>query len=100
MGREHAAILGEMQDVEVAAVFSRSRERAVSAAALCNARAFTDVEALLHEAEIDAVDVCLPSSAHRGRSSPRSIAENTFLRNATCAGLRRGAGHACRFTTQ
>jgi predicted dehydrogenase len=66
MGKEHASILGEMPDVQVVAVFSRDREHAASVAALCGARAFTDIEALLNEAKIDAVDVCLPSNAHKG----------------------------------
>jgi UDP-N-acetylglucosamine 3-dehydrogenase len=64
MGTVHAAAYAAMPEVSVAAVFSRDPARAAAAAAICKAQPFTDAEALMRHADIDAVDVCLPSAVH------------------------------------
>jgi predicted dehydrogenase len=61
----HAAAYADMKDVEVAGVFSRVGERARSAAELCNAEPVTNPDALIADAGVDAVDVCLPTAMHR-----------------------------------
>jgi predicted dehydrogenase len=64
MGAVHASAYTAMSDdVEVVGVFSRNQERAQAVASICHARPFASVEALL--AEVDAVDVCLPTPVHR-----------------------------------
>jgi predicted dehydrogenase len=64
MGAEHAFVFGEMEDVEVIGVFSRSEPRAAAGAAACGAVAFTDAAALIGRDDIDAIDVCVPSDHH------------------------------------
>ena len=64
MGGEHAFVLGEMADVEVAGVFSRSQARAAAVAESCGAAAFTDAAALIASDGIDAISVCTPSEDH------------------------------------
>jgi len=64
MGLEHAISFGPIENVEIAGVFSRTPERAAAAAKSCNARAVTDPRALIEDASIDAIDVCLPSVNH------------------------------------
>ena len=64
MGTVHAAAYADMPDVSVVGVFSRDPARAAAVAAICKARPFTDAAALIQRADIDAIDVCLPSAAH------------------------------------
>jgi predicted dehydrogenase len=64
MGAEHVGAYADMPDVEVVGVFGRDKERARLAAERCGARAFTDMNALIDSAEVDAIDVCLPSPIH------------------------------------
>jgi predicted dehydrogenase len=53
-----------MPGVSVVGVCSRDPARAAAVAALCKAEPFTDASALIDRADIDAIDVCLPSSVH------------------------------------
>lgn len=64
MGAGHAAIYADIADVQVVGVFARNLERARSVAALCAAEPFTDAAALIQDATVDAIDVCLPSAVH------------------------------------
>ncbi|MBN9487298.1 MAG: Gfo/Idh/MocA family oxidoreductase [Alphaproteobacteria bacterium] len=64
MGTTHAATYASLADVTVVGVFARDPSRAHAAAALCKAEPFTDVEALIRHADVDAIDVCLPSAIH------------------------------------
>src|SRR6185312_411411 len=64
MGAEHAYVFGEMDDVEVVGVFSRSEARAKAVAATCGAAAYADAAALIENAAVEAVDVCTPSAEH------------------------------------
>jgi len=66
MGSAHAsnyAALGGR--VRVKTVCSRSLDRAERVAAAVGAAASTDLEATLADPEVDAVDICLPTPAHR-----------------------------------
>ena len=64
MGTAHASASADMPDVSVVGVFSRDRARAAAVGAICKAPPFTDAAQLIRRADIDAVDVCLPSAAH------------------------------------
>jgi UDP-N-acetylglucosamine 3-dehydrogenase len=64
MGAEHAAVYANIADVKVVGVFARDLERARSVAALCEAEPFTDAEALIQNAAVEAIDVCVPSMVH------------------------------------
>jgi predicted dehydrogenase len=66
MGSTHAAayaVLGER--VRVKAVCARSPERAARVASIVDAEPSVDVEAVLRDPELDAVDICLPTPLHR-----------------------------------
>jgi UDP-N-acetylglucosamine 3-dehydrogenase len=64
MATAHAAAYADMSDVEVVGVFGRDAGRAGRVAAICSATAFATADAVIGNAAIDAVDVCLPSSIH------------------------------------
>ena len=64
MGTTHAAAYTAMPEVSVVGVFSRDPARAAAAATIGKALPFTDAAALVQRAEVDAIDVCLPSANH------------------------------------
>jgi UDP-N-acetylglucosamine 3-dehydrogenase len=64
MATAHAAAYATMADVIVVGVFSRDVARARRVATVCRAEPFTDATALIRNAAMDAVDVCLPSAIH------------------------------------
>ncbi|SEP00505.1 Predicted dehydrogenase [Rhodospirillales bacterium URHD0017] len=64
MGTVHAAAYAAMPEVSVVGVFSRDPARAAAVAAICKAQPFTDAARLIQRADIDAIDVCLPSETH------------------------------------
>lgn len=64
MGATHAAAYAAMSDVSVVGVFSRDAARARSVARLCGARPCSDAASLIDDPEVDAIDVCLPTTAH------------------------------------
>jgi predicted dehydrogenase len=73
MGSTHAAAYAALTDrVRVKTVCARSLERAARVAATVGAEPSVDVEALLRDPEIVAVDVCLPTPLHR------ELAERAF----------------------
>jgi predicted dehydrogenase len=45
-------------------VFSRDPAHAAAVAAICKAQPCTDAAQLIQRADIDAIDVCLPSASH------------------------------------
>src|SRR5215468_2837104 len=73
MGSAHAGNYAALGDrVRVSAVCARNQERAARVAAIVGARATVDLDAVLADPEIDAVDVCVPTPAHR------DVAERAF----------------------
>jgi UDP-N-acetylglucosamine 3-dehydrogenase len=64
MGRAHATAYATMADVAVVGVFSRDPAHARSVAAICKAEPISDTTALIQNASVDAIDVCLPSAIH------------------------------------
>ena len=63
-GTVHAAAYATLPEVSVVGVFSRDPARAAAVAAICKAEPCTDAAQLIQRADIDAVDICLPSAAH------------------------------------
>jgi predicted dehydrogenase len=64
MGSVHAECYRRIEGVKVVGVFSRNLERAEAAAKTCHAKAVDDVSALLDDPNVDAIDVCLPTTNH------------------------------------
>jgi UDP-N-acetylglucosamine 3-dehydrogenase len=64
MGSVHAECYRRIKGAKVVGIFSRNRGRAEAAAKICEAMAVVDASALLDDANIDAIDVCLPSVNH------------------------------------
>jgi predicted dehydrogenase len=64
MGTVHAAAYATLPEVSVVGVFSRDPARAAAVAAICKAEPCADAAQLIHRADIDAIDVCLPSANH------------------------------------
>ena len=66
MGSAHAANYASLGErVRVKTVCGRSPERAARVAEVVGAVAGTDLDAVLGDAEIDAVDICVPTPSHR-----------------------------------
>lgn len=65
MGTAHAAAYAGIPEATVVGVFSRDPARARSTAAICKAEPFSNAAALIRNAGVDAIDVCLPSAVHR-----------------------------------
>jgi predicted dehydrogenase len=66
MGSAHTANYKALDGrVRVKAVVSRRLERAAKLAETVGAQATTDLESVLRDPEVDAVDVCLPTGLHR-----------------------------------
>lgn len=75
MGASHAANYAALSErVRVKTVFSRSAERAERVAATVGAAPASDLEAIVSDPEVDAVDICLPTALHR------QVAEVAFAR--------------------
>src|SRR5213083_1429374 len=66
MGSTHAAVYAAHgKRVRVKTVCARSLERAARVASTVEAEPSVDVEAVLRDPEVDAVDICLPTPVHR-----------------------------------
>lgn len=64
MGQEHAAAWASVKNAKVTAVCGRNREKAAQIAAPHGAEVYDDPDELLGRADIDAVDICLPTDLH------------------------------------
>ncbi|TLS52419.1 Gfo/Idh/MocA family oxidoreductase [Paenibacillus antri] len=65
MGGEHVAAWRNVERARVTAVLGRNKDKAEALANACGAAAYDSFEAMIEEAEIDAVDICLPTHLHR-----------------------------------
>ena len=65
MGSTHARAYHALPGVEVAAIYAPSSERAAPLATELHTRWTADLAALLADATVDAVDICLPTLQHR-----------------------------------
>jgi predicted dehydrogenase len=81
MGSAHTANYKALDGrVRVKAVVSRSLDRAAKLAETVGAEATTDLEAVLDDPDVDAVDVCIPTPGHR-EATERALAagKHVFL---------------------
>ena len=65
MGGTHARAYHERDDVEIAAIYARSGNRAEDLAQELGSTFTDDLDRVLRDESIEAVDVCLPTPAHR-----------------------------------
>ncbi len=65
MGSTHARAYMKIPDVEVAAIYAHSRNRAEPLANETGSRWTSDIDSILRDDSIDAIDICLPSPEHR-----------------------------------
>ena len=65
MGGTHARAYAQMRGVEVAAIYAKSETRALPLAEEIGSTWSDDLDSLLSDPTIDAIDICLPSPAHR-----------------------------------
>lgn len=65
MGGTHARAYATRDDVEIVAIYAQSDARAGELAAELGTEATTDLNRVLDDASIEAVDICLPTPAHR-----------------------------------
>ena len=64
IGTTHAQAYAAIEEAQLVAVADVKREAADRLAESCGARAYYDIEALLGDDEVEAVDVCLPTFLH------------------------------------
>lgn len=65
MGGTHARAYHERDDVEIAAIYARGRNRAEDLARELGSTFTDDLDRVLRDESIEAVDICLPTPAHR-----------------------------------
>jgi len=65
MGGTHARAYHERDDVEIAAIYARTGNRAEDLAREVGSTFTDDLDRVLHDESIVAVDICLPTPAHR-----------------------------------
>ncbi len=65
MGGTHARAYSARGDVEIAAIYAKGNGRANDLAAELGTTATTDLDSILRDESIEAVDICLPTPAHR-----------------------------------
>jgi predicted dehydrogenase len=64
MGQAHTEVWQSVREAQVIAVCDGNAARAEEVAKTLNARAFTDVEAMLDAGIVQAIDICTPSGLH------------------------------------
>jgi predicted dehydrogenase len=65
MGGTHARAYAKRDDVEIAAIYAHSPERAQPLADEVGSRWVDNLNTILGDRSIDAVDICLPTTSHR-----------------------------------
>lgn len=65
MGSTHARAYATRDDVEIVAIYAQSNDRAAELAAELETESTTDLNRVLDDPSIEAVDICLPTPAHR-----------------------------------
>ncbi|MDP2844011.1 MAG: Gfo/Idh/MocA family oxidoreductase [Acetobacterium sp.] len=63
-GLNHARIFSTFDDVEVVGIFGRNEEKTSQAARELRIKGYTEVDALINDAKVDVIDVCLPTQLH------------------------------------
>jgi predicted dehydrogenase len=91
-GARHARIYADFPAAHLVAVCDADPQKAEAVAAETGARAYQDYEAMLREAELDAVSVCLPDRMHEdaaiavARAGKAMLLEKPLAHNAAAAG--------------
>lgn len=65
MGSTHAKALATLPDVEIAGIYGQSEKRAQPLAEELGTSWTTDLERLIDDPSVDAIDICLPGPQHR-----------------------------------
>ena len=65
MGSTHGRAYATRDDVEIVSIYAQSLDRAGDLATELDAVATTDLNQVLDDESIDAIDICLPTPAHR-----------------------------------
>lgn len=65
MGETHARAYQSVPGIEIAAIYGRTESKVRSIADKVGTLATTDLDKILDDPTVDAVDVCLPSNVHR-----------------------------------
>jgi predicted dehydrogenase len=65
MGSTHARALAAIPDVEIAGIYGQSEKRAKPLAEEMGTSWTTDLERLIDDPSVDAIDICLPGPQHR-----------------------------------
>src|SRR4051794_39656280 len=65
MGSTHARALKSLPDVELAGIYGLSEKRAKPLADELGTAWTTDLERLIDDQSVDAIDICLPGPQHR-----------------------------------
>ncbi len=65
MGGTHARAYSTRDDVDIAAIYAKGNGRADDLAAELGSTATTDLDSILRDDSIEAVDICLPTPTHR-----------------------------------
>ena len=65
MGSEHADVYSSIDGVQVVYIFGRDKAKLEPTAQKHGAQAVTDLDMILNDKSIEAVDVCLPTPIHR-----------------------------------
>ncbi len=65
MGGTHARAYAKLPDVEIAAIYAHSGNRAEPLAAEVGGTWTSDIDSILRDDSIDAIDICLPTPEHR-----------------------------------
>ncbi len=64
IAHRHLGVLETFEDVEIAAFTDPAEDRAIAAAERFGARSYRDLQAMLAEARLDALYICVPPFAH------------------------------------
>ena len=85
MGGMHSACYKEIDGVEIVAVADIRREKAEEIAKIHNAQIFADGNELIEKADVDVVDICLPTYLHTCHAvKAMKRGRNVFIEKPVC----------------
>jgi predicted dehydrogenase len=92
MGGTHARAYSTRDDVEIAAIYAKGNGRADDLAAELGTTATTDLDSILRDESIEAVDICLPTPTHRATTEAALEAgKHVFLEKPLAMSVEDGA---------
>ena len=63
-GQTHARIFSAFSDVEVVGIAGKNEQKTMDVARALGIQGYSEAEALINNADVDAIDVCLPTELH------------------------------------